>query len=216
MERVRIKSDQFWTKDSSGNKLFDSSYSYLVTNPGGALKAGGIQEAPVALLSAGTAYQQSKGFPFSGTTTTTKATAVLPRTDHINALYWVSPVIGAGPPVDAYIPNTPLKYYINGVEAGDVTVALLIIMIQGGGYGYEAGWHYSIPTGSNTSPLLADSDYNTLTFDFLTGSISLTSTDSGNVISVEASSVGSPTLLAHTANDRWCSMSPTPLSLSVV
>lgn len=216
MERLRIKSDQFWTKDSSGNKLFDSSYSYLVTNPGGALKAGGIQEAPVALLSAGTAYQQSKGFPFSGTTTTTKATAVLPRTEHINALYWESPVFGAGPVVHAYTPNTSLKYYINDVEAGDVAVALLIIMPGGGGYGYEAGWQYSIPTGSNTSPLLAASDYNTLTFDFLTGSISLTSTSSGDVISVEASSVGSPILRASTASDRWCSMSPTPLSLSVV
>jgi hypothetical protein len=216
MERVRIKSDQFWTKDSSGNKLFDSSYSYLVTNPGGALKAGGIQEAPVALLSAGTAYQQSKGFPFSGTTTTTKATAVLPRTDHINALHWVSPVFGAGPIIDAYTPNTPLKYYINGVEAGDVNVALLIIMVGGQGGQIEPSWGYAIPTGSNTSPLLADSDYNTLTFDFYTGSVSLTGNESGNVISVEASSFGSPILLAHTANERWCSMSPTPLSLSVV
>ena len=89
-------------------------------------------------------------------------------------------------------------------------------MVGGQGGQYEPGWHYSIPTGSNTSPLLADSDYNTLTFDFLTGSISLTSTDSGNVISVEASSFGSPILRASTANERWCSMSPTPLSLSVV
>ncbi len=65
MERVKITPSQFWVKDASGVKAFDSSYKYLKTSPTGSLKVGGIPKTPMVAMVDGVAISSLAGFPAS-------------------------------------------------------------------------------------------------------------------------------------------------------
>jgi len=77
MERIRINATEFWIKDSSGNFKFKTNFNYLISDPVGALKAGGTiahqglkinagTTSTIALTLGGFTYpQQNLAFSFS-------------------------------------------------------------------------------------------------------------------------------------------------------
>jgi hypothetical protein len=54
MERIRINSTEFWTKEANGNIQFNSNYNYLISDSTSTLTVGGTAAHPGLKIDGGT------------------------------------------------------------------------------------------------------------------------------------------------------------------
>lgn len=177
MERVKITPSQFWVKDASGVKAFDSSYKYLKTSPTGSLKVGGIPKTTMVAMVDGNAIASLAGFPASISISGDSYTITLPPCDSLfssNSLDAYYSVSDQNP--DAILPvsdahtidemqdivlNTPFEVEVNGVYAGDLKIEYIQARLTDGFDQYgERGHRYTLP-----SMTLSTTSANIITFD---------------------------------------------------
>ena len=177
MERIKITPSQFWVKDASGVKAFDSSYKYLKTSPTGNLKVGGIPKTPMVGMVDGNPVSSLTGFPASVTISGDSYTITLPpcnslfSSNSLNAYYsvWTSTPDAVLPVSEEYtiseiqdlVLDTPFEVELNGVVAGDLKIEFIQAHMTDEFDQYGASGHkYTLPNIS-----LSTTSNNVISFD---------------------------------------------------
>ena len=150
MERIKITPNEFWVKDSSGNKTFDTNNNYLKTDSAGVFKVGGIQGVKVARMTSGNAYNDNSGYPCDYSRSTHDTTITVPHVDVLSRISWDETVLGAGPRIAVLgiIPtdiNDRHPISVNGVEVSYLTLTQHIIAVEGSYGNIYPGMQYAFP-----------------------------------------------------------------------